>query len=167
MIILPLFLLLVISSNFAENSESFCRFCIALMESFKEQVEINPKFGQEQQESCKEIAKKYKLTITCDSEYMNEVLRKLKTMNAEKICENENLCKNGENFEENIEDRRGIPDFPFIPEVSKISPERMMQNDLIRKLIDIIEGKEDDRNAQNLTFHIDLKFKVPDRVNTG
>lgn len=46
MIILPLFLLLVISSNFAENSESFCRFCIALMESFKEQVEINPKFGQ-------------------------------------------------------------------------------------------------------------------------
>lgn len=42
-----------------------------------------------------------------------------------------------------------------------------MQNDLIRKLIDIIEGKEDDRNAQNLTFHIDLKFKVPDRVNTG
>lgn len=29
---------------------------------------------------------------------MNEVLRKLKTMNAEKICENENLCKSGENF---------------------------------------------------------------------
>ncbi|VDM41934.1 unnamed protein product [Toxocara canis] len=143
-----------------------CPLCISIINSFKEQVNVNPNFKQELRASCELLSKSDKNQMAiCRSEFTEAKMNILKTKTPKEICKLQKLCKKGDATEISSEDHRGVPDFATIAQVRGSIDEPVPGEDVVKKLLDVLGGKNKEFRGRDLRIHFNLKFLPPIRYD--
>ncbi|KAM3718994.1 putative E3 ubiquitin-protein ligase RING1a [Dirofilaria immitis] len=143
-----------------------CPFCIALIEKFQQTTQQNSAYKDV---LCESVSGKDRKNYDSCMESFNEMtVERLKNSTAEDLCKKQKICPT--HYERVIlMANTGIPNFPTIPAVTNEQLKNAEKYDIFKTIDNVLTGKLENFNGQNLTLHIGLKFQksAPDQMATS